>query len=39
MEKELQHYQELQISDNERKERLSSVVESVVSGEILSSNS
>ena len=38
-EKELQHFQDMQISDNESKKSIFSLAESVESGEILSSTS
>ena len=38
-EKELQHFQEIQISDDESKTSVSSLVESLESGQILSSSS
>ena len=38
-EKELQRFQEIQISDDERKKSISRLAESVESGEILSSSS
>ena len=38
-EKVLQHFQKMQISDNKSKKNVSSVAESVESGEILSSSS
>ena len=38
-EKELQHFQEMQISDDERKKSVSSLAESVETGEISSSSS
>ena len=39
MEKELQHFQDMQIFDNKDKKSVSSAVESVESGEIMFSNS
>ena len=39
IEKELQHFQEIQISNNESKKSVSSLAESVESGEISSSSS
>ena len=39
IEKELQHFQEMQISDNESKTSVYSLAESVESGQILSSSS
>ena len=38
-EKELQHFQEIQISDNESKKSISTLAESVENGEISSSSS
>ena len=38
IEKELQHFQEMQISDDERKKSVFSLVESIESGEISSSS-
>ena len=39
MDKDLQHFQEMQIFDNESKKSVCSMAESIESGEILSSSS